>query len=57
MRGGQSVKTGSADAAADLERSTRRVAVLLRRGVRFTPTQQDIIRIEKMMIAGLNNGK
>ena len=57
IRGGQPVKIGNADVVADIERSVRRVAILLRRGVRFTPTQPDIIRIEKMMIDELNGGK
>lgn len=34
-------------------KSARKVINLLHRGVRFTPTQPDVIRIEKLMLAEL----
>ena len=36
-----------------MEKNAHKVIGLLHRGVRFTPTQPDIIRIEKLMIEEL----
>ncbi len=55
IRGGQPVKIADTDMVAEIERAARRVIILLRRGTKFTPTQPDINRIEKMMIDELNN--
>lgn len=55
IRGGQPVKIADTKVVADIERSARRVAILLRRGVKFTPTQPDILRIEQLMLEELNN--
>ncbi len=57
IRGGQPVRIADIDIVADIERSARRVAILLRQGVKFTPTQPDILRIEKIMLDELNNEK
>lgn len=54
IRGGQPVRIANVDIVSDIERSARRVAILLRQGVRFTPTQPDIPRIEKIMLNELN---
>lgn len=55
IRGGQPVRIADTSIVADIERSARRVAILLRQGVKFTPTQPDILRIEKLMLDELNN--
>ena len=55
IRGGQPVKIADIDVVADIERSARKVAILLRQGVHFTPTQPDILKIEQLMIEELNN--
>lgn len=38
----------------DLEKTARKVINLLHRGVRFTPTQPDVNRIEQIMLDELN---
>lgn len=55
IRGGQPVKIADTNVVADIERSARRVIILLRQGVKFTPTQPDVIRIEQFMLEELNN--
>lgn len=55
IRGGQPVRIANIDIVTDIERSARRVAILLRQGVKFTPTQPDILRIEKIMLDELNH--
>ncbi len=55
IRGGQPVRIANTDIVADIERSARRVVILLRQGVHFTPTQPDVLRIEKMMVDEMNN--
>ena len=37
----------------ELERNAYRVIGLIRRGIKFTPTQPDALRIEKLMLAEL----
>lgn len=54
IRGGQPVRIANDDVIADIEKSARKVTILLRRGVKFTPTQPDIIRIERMMLEEVN---
>ena len=38
-----------------LEKNAKKVISLIHRGVKFTPTQPDILRIEKMMLEELKN--
>lgn len=38
----------------ELEKTARKVIILIRRGVRFTPTQPDVIRIEQIMLEELS---
>lgn len=54
IRGGQPVRIANVDIVADIERSARRVAILLRQGVKFTPTQPNVLRIEQLMLEELN---
>lgn len=54
IRGGQAVRIADIKVIADIERSARRVIILLRQGVKFTPNQPDILRIENMMLNELN---
>ena len=57
IRGGQPVRIADVDIVADIERSARRVAILLRQGVKFTLTQPDVLKIEQLMLDELNNEK
>lgn len=54
IRGGQAVRIADIKVIADIERSARRVIILLRQGVKFTPNQPDILRIENIMLNELN---
>ena len=54
IRGGQAVKIANKNVLADIERSARKISILLRKGVKFTPTQPDIIRIERLMLEEQN---
>lgn len=38
-----------------LEKNAKKVISLIHRGVKFTPTQPDILRIEKLMLEELSN--
>ena len=55
IRGGQPVRIADTTVVADIERSARRVSILLRQGVKFTPTQPDINKIEQLMLEELNS--
>ena len=57
IRGGQAVRIADVNVVADIERSARRVVILLKRGVHFTPTQPDVLKIEKMMLEELNRNE
>ena len=50
IRGGQPYYIADPKLVAKLEKTAKRVITLLRRGIRFTPTQPDINRIERLMI-------
>ena len=50
IKGGQPVKIADPKIIQELEKTARKTIAMLRRGVRFTPTQPDAIRIEKMML-------
>ena len=54
IRGGKAVKIINQNIISDIERSARRVIMLLRNGVKFTPTQPDAIRIERIMLDELS---
>ena len=50
FKGGQPVKVGSPQLIAELEKTARKIKRKLLFGVRFTPTQPDVIKIEKIML-------
>lgn len=51
IKGGQPVRIADPKLIQELEKNARRVINLLHRGVRFTPTQPDVLRIEQLMLA------
>lgn len=53
IKGGQSVRIADPKLIQELEKNARKVINLLHRGVRFTPTQPNIIKIEKIMLEEL----
>lgn len=53
IKGGQPVRIADPKLIQEMEKTARKVIGLLHRGVRFTPTQPDVIRIEKLMIEEL----
>ena len=53
IRGGQLYYIADPKLISNLERTARKIVTLLHRGIKFTPTQPDINRIEKLMIAEL----
>lgn len=54
IKGGQPVRIADPKLIQELEKTARKVINLLRRGVRFTPTQPDVNRIEQIMLEELN---
>ena len=42
---------------ADIEKNAKNIINLMRRGVKFTPTQPNIMRIEKILIKELESKK
>ena len=55
IKGGQPVRISNPKLIQELEKKARRIIRLFHNGVRFTPTQPDVIRIEKMMLEELQN--
>jgi hypothetical protein len=53
VRGGQPYGIADPKTIAELEKNAQKIITLIRRGVKFTPTQPDANRIERMMIAEL----
>ena len=53
IKGGQPVRIADPKLIQELEKNAKKIINLLHRGVRFTPTQPDIVKIEKMMIEEL----
>jgi hypothetical protein len=51
VRGGQAVYIADPKVVGELEKTARKIINLLKRGVRFTPTQPNILAIEKLMQA------
>jgi len=49
IRGGQAVYIADPKLVAELEKTAKKIINLLKRGVRFTPTQPDVLVIEKQM--------
>lgn len=54
-RGGQPVCIKDPKIISNLEKTAKKVITLLRRGVRFTPTQPDVNRIEQLMLKELQS--
>lgn len=50
IKGGQPVGITDPKLIGELEKTARKVIALLHRGVRFTPTQPDALRIEALML-------
>ncbi len=53
IKGGQPVRIADPRIILELEKNAKKIVNLLHRGVRFTPTQPDIIKIEKIMLEEL----
>lgn len=53
IKGGQPVRIADPKLIRELEKNAKKIINLLHRGVRFTPTQPDIIKIEKIMLEEL----
>ena len=53
IRGGQPYYIADPKLVSELEKNAKKIITLLRRGIKFTPTQADVNRIEKLMIAEL----
>ena len=49
IKGGQPVRITDPKLIQELEKNAQKIINLLHRGIRFTPTQPDIIKIEKIM--------
>jgi hypothetical protein len=57
LRGGQPVCIKKPDMINRLERTAKNTATSIRRGVKFTPTQPDANRIEKLMLEEIQLNK
>lgn len=55
IKGGQPVRIADPKLIQALEKNAKKIINLLHRGVRFTPTQSDVIRIEKIMLEELQD--
>lgn len=53
IKGGQPVRIADPKLIKELEKTARKVINLIHRGVHFTPTQPDVIRIERIMLEEL----
>jgi len=53
IKGGKPVRISDPKVIQELERNARKIINLLHRGVRFTPTQPDVIKIEQLMLVEL----
>lgn len=54
IKGGQPVRIGNPDVIDDLSKTAQKTIKLLHRGIRFTPTQSDVNRIEQLMLEERN---
>ncbi|HJC04979.1 MAG TPA: hypothetical protein H9704_02300 [Candidatus Enterocloster excrementipullorum] len=52
-KGGQPVRIANPKIIQEMEKNAKKIINLLHRGVRFTPTQPDAVRIEKIMLTEL----
>ena len=57
IKGGKSVRISGPNIIAALKKTAAKTIRMIHKGVKFTPTQADIIRIAKMMIDELNSEK
>jgi hypothetical protein len=57
LREGRPVRIVHTGTIIELQRTANRVVHLLKQGVKFTPTQPDVRRIEKMMLDELHREK
>lgn len=55
IKGGQLVRSADPKIIQDMEKNARKIINLLHRGVRFMPTQPDVMRIEKIMLEELQS--
>lgn len=55
IKGGQPVRIADPKLIQALEKNAKKIINLMHRGVRFTPTQPDVIRIEKIMLGELQD--
>ena len=55
IKGGQYVRIADPKLVLELEKTAKKVIKLLHKGVKFTPTQPDINRIENFMLGELHN--
>ena len=53
IKGGQPVRIADPKLIQELEKNAKKIINLLHRGIRFTPTQPDILKIEKIMLGEL----
>ena len=57
IKGGQPVRIADPKLIQELEKNAKKIINLLHRGVRFTPTQPDILKIEKIMLGELQGAE
>ncbi len=50
IKGGQPVKIADPKLIHELEKTARKIIILLHKGIRITPTQPDVLRIEQIML-------
>jgi len=55
IRGGQVVRIADPKVILELEKNAKKVLSLIRHGVRFTPTQPDILKIEALLSDEIEN--
>ena len=54
IKGGQAVRIENPRVVKELEHVAKNTIVMLHRGVKFTPTQPDAVRIERIMLDELS---
>lgn len=57
IKGGQPVRIADQKIIQAMKKNAKKIINLLHRGVRFTPTQPDVMRIEKIMLEELQKAK
>ena len=55
IKGGHAVRISDPDIVAMLEKTAGKIVRMIRKGVKFTPTQPDILKIEQIMLDELKN--